>query len=286
MNDNYQRQLHFIFNDLANQYAERQSWNSEEEIIEDNPLSAFYFIERLLENAKTDLASFSNRQIGLGLDFIFSNNHSNLANDFKQANVPFLRKEKALRTLVNLFRDVLNARCERQTSAGKQETVSTLNNFCYMFWDVCPWSTWFDYAKVNREGYDELLAMALDTFSNNSDSDDPALVQAKAWFEKNRSKKTTKKKTMEAVTANYLNQYTKLDTETRGYYEAIARVMEECLYLDNPACVESGLHGLGHMVPFLPDIAVPIIDRYLKKKKNPEEQLMRYAQAARTGMIL
>ena len=80
--------------------------------------------------------------------------------------------------------------------------------------------------------------------------------------------------------------YKTINVETRGYYEAIAYVMQECLRLDNPACGESGLHGLGHLVPFLPDIAVPIIDRDLKHKKNPDENLVQYAQAARTGMIL
>lgn len=252
--DPYHQQLHLIFNDLANQYTERQTWQTETETLEDDPQTAFYFIERLLENAKTDLAPFSNHQIGLGLDFIFSNNHSNLANDFKQANVPYQRKEKALRTLANLFRDVLNARCERQTSAGKQETVSILNNFCYMFWDVCPWSTWLN---------DPARAAMMDII--------PTIAKLKS---------------PEAMNAAIQQPYKTIDAETRGYYEATAYVMQECLYLDNPACVESGLHGLGHLVPFLPAIAVPIIDRYLKNKKNPDEHLVQYAKAARTGMIL
>lgn len=252
--DTYHQQLHLIFNDLANQYTERQSWQTESEILEDDPQAAFYFIERLLENAKTDLAPFSNRQIGLGLDFIFSNTHSNLANDFKQADVPYQRKEKAVRSLVNLFRDVMAPRCEPQLSAGSKESHSDLQYICYMFWDVCPWSTWLN---------DSARAAMLDVL--------PTLAKLKS---------------PEAMNAAIQQPYKTIDAETKGYYEAIAYVMEECLQIDNPACVESGLHGLGHLVPFLPDIAVPIIDRYLKNKKNLDENLVRYAQAARTGMIL
>ena len=44
--------------------------------------------------------------------------------------------------------------------------------------------------------------------------------------------------------------------------------------------------GLGHLVLHLPDIAVPIIDGYLKKGKKKDEGLKDYAQMARTGMIL
>ncbi|MDZ7879662.1 MAG: hypothetical protein U5L45_18435 [Saprospiraceae bacterium] len=75
-------------------------------------------------------------------------------------------------------------------------------------------------------------------------------------------------------------------TERKDYYEAIAMVMQRCLSLKNPACVESGLHGLGHMVSEQPNIAVPIIDAFLAKPKNPSSKIIKYAKQARTGMIL
>jgi len=258
---------------------ERQTFAMEEAILEDDPMAAFCFIERLLENAQTDLAPFSNQPIGLGLDFIFSNNHSNLANDFKSAAVPFVRKEKAIRSLFFLFRDVLNPRCDPQTSAGENASVSTLNNICYMFWDVCLWCTFIDLSKQ-----DELLFYALENLKSMVDSSMPEGVQE--LLMKHFEQSGVKKLSADEILTQKKNQYANLSTESRGYYEAIAYVMQECLKLSNPACVESGLHGLGHLVPFMPDIAVPIIDQYLKNKKNPNEQLVNYAQAARTGMIL
>lgn len=74
--------------------------------------------------------------------------------------------------------------------------------------------------------------------------------------------------------------------EKRGYDEAMIAVMAQCLTLDNPACVESALHGLGHAVTILSKIAIPVIDEFLKKHKNKGRILLNYAEMARTGMIL
>ena len=90
----------------------------------------------------------------------------------------------------------------------------------------------------------------------------------------------------EHIAANVQQQYQNMDAETKGYYAAIAEVMQQCLGLSNPACIESGLHGLGHLATFLPDIAVPIVDEYLKNRKKQPKALVEYAKMARTGMIL
>ena len=69
------------------------------------------------------------------------------------------------------------------------------------------------------------------------------------------------------------------------YYKAIAEVMQKSLQLHNVACIESGLHGLGHMVFDNPKVAQPIIEDFLRKRKNLPEALLNYARAAQTGMI-
>jgi hypothetical protein len=70
------------------------------------------------------------------------------------------------------------------------------------------------------------------------------------------------------------------------YYKAIAEVMQKSLQLRNVACIESGLHGLGHMVFENPKVAKPIIEDFLRKRKGLPEALLNYARAAQTGMIL
>lgn len=69
------------------------------------------------------------------------------------------------------------------------------------------------------------------------------------------------------------------------YYKAIAEVMQKSLQLRNVACIESGLHGLGHMVLSCSKVAQPIVEDFLKKRKNLPEALLSYARAAQTGMI-
>ena len=58
--------------------------------------------------------------------------------------------------------------------------------------------------------------------------------------------------------------YKNSTSENHNFNLALADVMEHCLDLSNPACIESGLHGLGHLAFAHPDIAVPIIDNFLK----------------------
>jgi hypothetical protein len=70
-----------------------------------------------------------------------------------------------------------------------------------------------------------------------------------------------------------------------NYLKAIANVMKQCLGLSNPACIESGLHGLGHMVFNQPQIAVPIIDNFLNSGHCKNNELINYAKNARKGMI-
>lgn len=61
-------------------------------------------------------------------------------------------------------------------------------------------------------------------------------------------------------------------------------VMETVLRLPNPACKESALHGLGHMVRRQPR-AQAIIDRFLAEEKDISPELAGYARAAATGCI-
>ena len=277
----YQRQLNHIFNRPTTEPEWYWGKHWEEGVFEDNPLSAFTFIETLMQDIKADLSTYSNDQIGLGLGYIFNNAISNLACDFKVADVPFERKEKAVRSLFALFRDIFNPRCEAQTAAFSEEKSTSLNYICYMFWDVSPLSTWIKFANREEIGL-SFMASLSEAELANMQLPEGVLDSMKQQI----AQSTTTMKTREEIFAEGQQQYKNIDIETKGYYEAIADVMQRCLELSNPACVESGLHGLGHMVTFLPDMAVPIIDGYLKNGKNHSETLVNYAEMARTGMIL
>lgn len=277
----YSRQINHIFNRPITQPEWYWSDHWEEGVFEENPLSAFTFIETLLLNVQADLSPYSNDQIALGLDYVFNNSISNVSCGFKEAAVPFERKEAALRSLFSLFRDVFNPRCEAKTSAHSQETQSRLNSVCYMFWDVCPWSTWLDLGNVPGLAT-SFLAELSDEFLENMGLPPESLDMMRKQIAEAKANPQPPVDIMEYMESQHKN----MGAETKGYYEAIADVMQRCLELSNPACVESGLHGLGHLAAFQPKIAVPIIDEYLKNGKNRSEALVDYAKSARTGMIL
>jgi hypothetical protein len=62
-------------------------------------------------------------------------------------------------------------------------------------------------------------------------------------------------------------------------------VMEQSLYLGNIACIESGLHGLGHAFYKNEAFVEAAIDKFLKAKPNMDEQLLAYAMNARRGYV-
>jgi len=70
------------------------------------------------------------------------------------------------------------------------------------------------------------------------------------------------------------------------FYDAIAEVMHHALQSSNPACVESGLHGLGHIHAYQPERVEQIIDAFVRNGVARDPALRDYAHAARTGSVL
>lgn len=68
-------------------------------------------------------------------------------------------------------------------------------------------------------------------------------------------------------------------------YTAIAKVMKYSLSLDNIACIESGLHGLGHLKMYYND-ASNIVRKYINSQGNIESRLLTYAKNAEQGSVL
>jgi hypothetical protein len=70
--------------------------------------------------------------------------------------------------------------------------------------------------------------------------------------------------------------------ETRG---SVLKVLEKILTIENKACREGALHGLGHIANSCPNNVRKIIDGFLSKNKL-DYKLMAYALKAREGMVL
>lgn len=277
----YQRQLQYVFDRLVEDPP--WYWQPREEECpfgeEEDAMTAFLFYEQLCKQPGLDLAPYSDNQVGQGLTYLFDGSVSNLTHGFKSAPVPAERKAATLRSLSTLFREVFAPRCAQVLSAGSQEPSSPLNYICYMFWDVTPLSGFLMF-----DNQDALLLYALNNMPEDLAAYMPKEVQD--LLKMNFEQTGVKAPSATDILAQKKEMYANMDAETRAYYQAIAYVMESCLYLDNPACIESGLHGLGEMATFQADIVTPIIDKFLDNRKQLDSQLLRYAKAARTGMVL
>lgn len=69
------------------------------------------------------------------------------------------------------------------------------------------------------------------------------------------------------------------------FYNAVVEVMEEALASDNPACVESALHGLGHAQPYFTERIVEVISAFQRRNVYVSPRLKDYAQYARSGCV-
>lgn len=72
--------------------------------------------------------------------------------------------------------------------------------------------------------------------------------------------------------------------QKKHFYESVSEVMEYSLSLNNIACIESGLHGLGHLVMYFPE-AADSIQNFIDTAKNIDPRLIRYVLQAKTGCI-
>ncbi|WP_444926888.1 hypothetical protein ACJJI4_02130 [Microbulbifer sp. TRSA002] len=72
--------------------------------------------------------------------------------------------------------------------------------------------------------------------------------------------------------------------DSDALYSAVAEVMEYALSLDNLACIESGLHGLGHLELYYKD-AQKIVEKFIKDARVKNSRLLEYAINAECGCI-
>ncbi|MBE9060599.1 hypothetical protein [cf. Phormidesmis sp. LEGE 11477] len=216
MTNQYQKFVEFLFDrdesagDWRFDYGLIEPDLTGEEIVE--------FVRRLLENYETDLSTYSDWQLGMGVGYIFNNSCSNLALVLRDGPVAIEKRVAAIRALKSFFANCLNERCV-EALGHLSEAGNELNHFCYMIWDITP----LTYCE-----------------------------------------QTPKKNTI---------------------YSALAEVMKYTLSLDNIACVESGLHGLGHLALYY-DNASAIVRKFINSHSVMDKHLIAYAKQAEKGCVL
>lgn len=75
------------------------------------------------------------------------------------------------------------------------------------------------------------------------------------------------------------------DPHRETFYRAVVNVMDFALTLQNPVCIESALHGLGHTHSYYPEGVTEVISSFLQKNPNLCPQLKSYAGQAIIGYV-
>lgn len=110
-------------------------WNEDR----DPGLTADY-LTRLFENPGVLLPVYSDAQIDRGMNFLISSACSNHFFALFDEAVPWPKRERGLRAIATVFRELYAVRCTVHFGHLDRgpEPPNPLNRTCYMWWDICP----------------------------------------------------------------------------------------------------------------------------------------------------
>jgi hypothetical protein len=75
------------------------------------------------------------------------------------------------------------------------------------------------------------------------------------------------------------------DPQRKALYSGVVLLLERCLNIPHEACIESALHGLGHVHSYAPEEVEEAIDGWLRRSSQHRNELIQYAKAARVGNV-
>lgn len=173
----------------------------------------------------TELAKFSDHQVGNGLKVIFDDCFSNIARTVVNAAVSIDQRILAIQSLMPLYKDCLTPRAPQIIgNLSEKGNCPPLSYICYMLWDVTALTSKISVVEPS-----------------------------------------TKKSVL---------------------IETLCQVL--CLPKANPACIESILHGLGHLAfshPKYREEVQAAIDYFLNNHPIGRPELRQYALYAKMGRV-
>lgn len=144
--DLYAAALRYLFDrPVSEARGQEWYWSLDEPHFEATPLEWTRIQTVLFANAGTDLAPFSDDQVGMGLNYVMDNGLSNVPFAAVQAGVPLDEAMRMMRAMPALWRDCIGPRL-----VGVHEPIgsasSRLGFVCYMWFDVWPtfWKVWHE----------------------------------------------------------------------------------------------------------------------------------------------
>lgn len=135
----YSNALRYLFDRPVPAAGEEEwYWNIDEPEFEATPLEWTRIQTVLFANAGTDLAPYSDQQVGMGLDYVMSNSASDIPHMANDPSVPLLDAMRMMVAFPSLWRDCIGPRLENAQAQGNESSANRLNYVCYMWFDVWP----------------------------------------------------------------------------------------------------------------------------------------------------
>lgn len=137
--DLYARALRYLFDrPVPGASEEEWFWNFDEPDFDATPLQWTHIQTVLFAQAGTDLAPYSDEQVGMGLNYVMSNCVSDVPHMANDPSVPLADALRMLRAMPYLWRDCIGPRLAHVHAPIGSISAGRLGFVCYMWFDVWP----------------------------------------------------------------------------------------------------------------------------------------------------
>jgi len=96
------------------------------------------YVAQAFEGPEAAFRGFSDAQIAQGLNYLISPSCSNDVFALKDGTISWPKRQRAVRAILTLFRDLFAKRCPAVISSIDEKGGGPLNGVCYVWWDVFP----------------------------------------------------------------------------------------------------------------------------------------------------
>lgn len=132
MHPRYLEWLDHVFNHPV---GEDDRHRSSEICFEDDESTVALLLQETFTRSGKDLSSFSDAQVNEGIYYLAHPAEGDFVAVLTSAHVPLDLRVQGIRAIETLYRDCFAKRCTRTLSHLDQKGAS-LNQICYMFWDL------------------------------------------------------------------------------------------------------------------------------------------------------
>ena len=130
-------------------------WHSEDPQFPEEGLQALTYLTRLFRESGTFPSRYSIARIARGLWFLCNSSCSDYTLSLVNDVLPLGRRLTGLRSILSLYSDLF-ARCGHALAVHDDDTRISLNNVCFMFWDMSHLSA-STVARTGRESVEACL---------------------------------------------------------------------------------------------------------------------------------